>query len=214
MSDNFYYYWMFNEGLPERICDEIIQYGKDNKDRETTGIIGELGQGRDIKKNPLSKKETKKLHELRKSNVVWMDDPWIYKEIHPFIERANIEAEWNYQYDWSETCQFTKYEKGDYYDWHCDSWRAPYKQGNFQKGKIRKLSVTVCLSDSNSFKGGDLQFDYRDQHPRGPKPIHTVTNVSKGSIIVFPSWLWHRVTPVTKGIRHSLVIWSCGWPFK
>jgi len=214
MSDNFYYYWMFNEGLPERICDEIIQYGKDNKDRETTGIIGELGQGRDIKKNPLSKKETKKLHKLRKSNVVWMDDPWIYKEIHPFIERANIEAEWNYQYDWSETCQFTKYEKGDYYDWHCDSWRAPYKQGNFQKGKIRKLSVTVCLSDSNSFKGGDLQFDYRDQHPKRPKPIHTVTNVSKGSIIVFPSWLWHRVTPVTKGIRHSLVIWSCGWPFK
>ena len=151
MSDNFYYYWMFNEGLPERICDEIIQYGKDNKDRETTAIIGELGQGRDIKKNPLSKKETKKLHKLRKSNVVWMDDPWIYKEIHPFIERANIEAEWNYQYDWSETCQFTKYEKGDYYDWHCDSWKVPYKQGNFQKGKIRKLSVTVCLSDSNSF---------------------------------------------------------------
>tara|TARA_R110000803_G_scaffold48481_1_gene100713 strand:- start:173 stop:817 length:645 start_codon:yes stop_codon:yes gene_type:complete len=214
MSNNFNYCWVFKRGLPERICDEIIQNAKLKSNEQRVAITGDFGQDRDPEKNPLSKKEKKQLNNIRKSNVIWMDDTWIYKEIHPFIANANVAAGWDYETHWSESCQFTKYSKGDFYDWHSDSWRMPYESKGFEKGKIRKLSVTVCLSDPNEFEGGDLQFDYRDQHPKKPKPIHTVNDIKKGSIIVFPSWVWHRVTPVTKGIRNSLVIWTCGWPFK
>ena len=59
-------------------------------------------------------------------------------------------AGWNFQWDYSEACQFTKYEKGQYYDWHCDGWDKPYNKPNTpEHGKIRKLSVTVTLSDPN-----------------------------------------------------------------
>lgn len=209
----FNYFWIFKEGLPKRICDDIIKYGDLKKEEERLGIIGDIGD-RDITKKPLTKKELKKLYELRKSNIVWMEDRWIYQEVHPFIHAANKQAGWNYQWDWSETSQYTIYNKGGYYDWHCDSWPAPYKGEGEQKGKIRKLSVTVCLSDASEFEGGDLEFDYRNVHPKKPKPIIKASDLTKGSIVVFPSWVWHRVTPVTKGIRKSLVVWSCGWPFK
>jgi predicted 2-oxoglutarate/Fe(II)-dependent dioxygenase YbiX len=64
----------------------------------------------------------------------------------------------------SESCQFTKYKKGQYYDWHCDSWDQPYQrqQGDPSHGKIRKLSVTVTLSDPKDYKGGELEFDFRN----------------------------------------------------
>ena len=214
ISDNFNYCWVFKRGLPERVCDEIIKSAQLKSNQQRMAITGDFGHSRDVVKNPLNKKETKKLNKIRKSNIIWMNDNWIYKEIHPFIANANKEAGWNYETNWSESCQFTKYNKGDFYDWHSDSWRLPYKSDGIENGKVRKLSVTVCLSDPNVFKGGDLQFDYRDQHPKRPKQIHTVNDMKKGSIIVFASWVWHRVTPVTKGIRYSLVIWTCGWPFK
>jgi len=214
MNNSFNYCWVFKRGLPERVCDEIIKNAELKKNQQRMAITGDFGHGRDVVKNPLNKKETKKLNSIRKSNVIWMNDNWIYKEVHPFISNANVAAGWNYETHWSESCQFTKYNKNDFYDWHSDSWRMPYESEGFEKGKIRKLSVTVCLSDPNEFEGGDLQFDYRDLHPKKPKPIHTVNDIKKGSIIVFPSWVWHRVTPVKKGTRHSLVIWTCGWPFK
>ena len=49
-----------------------------------------------------------------------MNDRWIYKEIQPYVHQANASAGWNFQWDFSESCQFTKYTKGQFYDWHCD----------------------------------------------------------------------------------------------
>jgi len=207
------YCWVFKKGLPERICDDIIKYGDIRKNEEIIGTTGDIKE-RDFIKNPLSEKEIKKLYKLRKSNIVWMNDYWVIKEIQPFINIANSEAGWNYQWDFSETCQYTIYNKGGYYDWHCDSWPAPYKDEGPKKGKVRKLSVTVCLSDENEYEGGDLQFDYRDLHPDAPRKISTMGKLSKGSVVVFPSWVWHRVTKLKKGCRKSLVVWNIGWPYK
>ena len=82
-------------------------------------------------------------------------------------------------------------------------------------GKIRKLSVTVSLSNSKDYEGGELEFDFRNKDPEKKRNIVTCEEiVERGSIVVFPSHLWHRVQPVTKGIRYSLVIWSLGQPFK
>ena len=97
------YYWFFPSAIPERICDDIARYGKQIQDQ--MAVTG--GYGKDPK--DLSKKEIKDLKRKRDSNIVWMNDRWIYKEIHPYINQANVNAGWNFEWSWSESCQFTKY---------------------------------------------------------------------------------------------------------
>jgi PKHD-type hydroxylase len=203
-----HHYWYFQSAVPVRICDEIIKYGKSISDQ--MAVTGGYGGKK------LNKDEIKDLKSKRDSNVVWMNDRWIYKEIQPYIHQANANAGWNFEWDYSESCQFTKYEKGQFYNWHCDSWNQPYNQPNTSShGKIRKLSVTVSLSDPKDYKGGELEFDFRN-HEEGKKfNIRKCTEIlPKGSVVVFPSHVWHRVCPVKKGSRYSLVIWNLGWPFK
>ena len=140
---------------------------------------------------------------------------WIYKEIQPYIHQANNNAGWNFDWDYSESCQFTIYKKKQYYDWHCDSWDKPYNEDGPTKGKIRKLSVTVSLTDPQEYKGGELEFDFRNEDPDKKPAIRSCTEIlPKGSLVVFPSFVWHRVKPVTKGVRYSLVIWNLGYPFR
>ena len=204
------YYWYFQSAIPHRICDDIVRYGKQLQDGlATTGGYG------DVKK--LNQSQIKDLKKKRDSNIVWMSDRWIYKEIQPYVHQANQAAGWNFQWDFSEACQFTKYNKGQYYDWHCDGWDQPYQRqaGDPSNGKIRKLSVTVTLSDPKEYKGGELEFDFRNLDPDKPrKPVKWKEILPKGSLVVFPGFVWHRVCPVKKGSRHSLVIWNLGWPFK
>jgi PKHD-type hydroxylase len=213
---NYYYY--FQSAIPPRICDLIVQYGKAEKQREQQAITGGHGRDRDLEKNPLTDNEINDIKKVRNSNIVWMNDRWIYKEIQPYIHEANEKAGWNFEWDWSESCQFTKYKLNQYYDWHCDSWDKPYIRENTSApdhGKIRKLSVTVSLSNPEDYKGGELEFDLRDQGPEKKPNIHVCKQIlPKGSLVVFPSFVWHRVKPVTSGTRYSLVIWNLGRPFK
>ena len=207
------YYWWFQSAIPPRICDDIINYGLKHKDNRA--LTGGLGIDRDVNKKPLNKKEIKNLKKKRDSNIVWMDDRWIYKEIHPYIHEANQKAGWNFNWDWSESCQFTKYNPGQYYDWHSDSWEGVYKEKGSTQGKIRKLSVTVSLSDEKDYSGGELEFDFRNTDPHKKRNVKVCKDIlPKGSIIVFPSFVWHRVRPVKKGVRYSLVLWNLGYPFK
>ena len=205
---NYYYY--FQSVVPERICNDIVRYGKQLQDgMATTGGYGDP--------KTLNQKQIKDLKKKRDSDIVWMNERWIYREIQPYIHEANQLAGWNFQWDFSESCQFTKYNKGQYYDWHCDGWDQPdQKQGdNSLNGKIRKLSVTVSLSDPKDYKGGELEFDFRNLVPDKKPDIRKCKEIlPKGSLVVFPGFVWHRVCPVKKGTRHSLVMWSLGWPFK
>ena len=204
------YYWYFQSAIPERICDEIVRYGKQLQNKMAlTGAF-------DGAEKKLSPQQIKDLKKKRNSDIVWIDSSWVYKEIHPYIHKANKSADWNFQWDWSEPCQFTKYEKGQFYDWHCDSFYKPYNEPNSRRhGKIRKLSVTVSLSDPKDYKGGELEFDFRDLDPDKKPNIRRCTEIlPKGSLVVFPGFVWHRVCPVKKGSRYSLVIWNLGLPFK
>ena len=209
------YYW-FKEVLTPKFCDDVIKYG--NSKNKKTALIGGIGENRDLNKNPLTKKEIKNLQKIRKSEVIWMTDQWIYKEIIPYVKIANQKAGWNFQFDRSEACQFTTYGPGQYYDWHCDSNEDPYKRENEndpEHGKIRKLSVTCSLTDPKKYKGGELEFNFNRPNQKKKYNIKKCIEIlPKGSIVVFPSFVWHRVCPVTKGTRNSLVIWSIGWPFK
>ena len=176
-------------------------------------VTGGYGDGK-----KLNQKQIKDLKTKRDSNIVWMSDRWIYKEIQPYVYKANQNAGWNFEWDFSEACQFTKYQKGQYYDWHCDSWDRPYIREHANDpshGKIRKLSVTVTLSDPKDYKGGELEFDFRQNDPDKKRQIIKCKEIlPKGSLVVFPSFVWHRVCPVTRGERNSLVIWNLGYPFR
>ena len=201
-----YYYWYFKAAIPERICDDIVRYGKEQK--KETALTGDAGKD-------ITKIELKNIQKKRKSDVVWMHDRWIYKEIQPYIHQANASADWNFDWDWSESCQFTEYKKGQFYDWHCDTHPEPYinHENSNTHGKQRKLSVTVSLTDPDEYEGGDLEFDFRNTD-EGSQPSICDEIRKKGSVIVFPSFVWHRVKPVTKGTRHSLVCWNLGYPFR
>ena len=204
------YCWWFQKAIPERICDDIVKYANSIKDQiAVTGVYGN---------KKLNTKEVKDLKKKRNSDIVWLSDSWIYKEIQPYVNLANQNAGWNFQWDWSEACQFTKYKKGQYYDWHCDSWDKPYlpqNQNDPTYGKVRKLSVTLSLSDPEEYSGGELEFDFRNTDPYKKRNVYKCKEIlPKGSLVVFPSFVWHRVCPVKKGSRHSLVIWNLGWPFR
>ena len=203
-----YYYWYFQSVIPPKICDDIIEYGKSQQ--EQIALTGNYDPEK------VNEDDIKDVSKKRKSNVVWMNDRWIYNEIHPYINLANKNAEWNFQWDHSESCQFTKYKLNQFYDWHCDSWDRPYDKPDdlSRHGKIRKLSVTVSLSDETEYEGGDFEFDFRNNDKGSNQPRLCKEIRPKGSVVVFPSFVWHRVKPVTSGTRYSLVIWNLGKPWK
>ena len=207
------YYWHFPAALTPKFCDDVIAYAKSKKE-----VMARTGGYGDKK---LNKQEVLDLKRKRNSDLVWLNDSWIYRELHPYVNIANKNAGWNFDWERSEPCQFTKYKHNQYYDWHCDSWHKTYDRknpNNPEHGRIRKLSMTCQLTDGSEYKGGELEFDYRNYDPHMRDEAKHVKQAKeilpKGSIIVFPSFVWHRVKPVMKGTRYSLVLWNIGHPFK
>jgi len=173
---------------------------------------------------------------VRDSEVAWLSEQWMYDLVQPYIAKANKEAGWNFEWDCSEQFQFTVYKPGGFYGWHSDcgicnfskykraipgitpenndgNYPSDYSVDSWRIGKIRKLSVTINLNAPGEYEGGNLKFDY-GPHSEGER-YHECTEIRpQGSIIVFPSFIEHQVTPVTKGTRYSLVLWSLGKPFK
>ena len=208
---NYYYY--FQSALTPRFCDELIKYGISQQ--EQLALTG--GQTEKVNKGkPLDDKDIIDLKKKRDSNIVWLNDRWIYKEIQPFIHQANKLANWNFDWSFSESCQFTKYKLNQFYDWHADAWESAYDNPSNPDthGKIRKLSVTCSLSAPEDYEGGELEFDFRNTDPDKQSVRKCAEIKPRGSIVVFPSFVWHRVKPVTKGTRYSLVIWNLGYPYK
>ena len=78
--------------------------------------------------------------------------------------------------------------------------------------KIRKLSMTCSLSHPEDYKGGRLEFQFRNKDNPN-ETIECTEIMTRGSVVIFPSFLWHRVRPVTEGTRYSLVVWNMGNPF-
>jgi len=196
-------YWFWKSSIPSNLCDDIVQHGLSKQESKAwTGTA----------EDPTPEETADK---IRQSNVSWLDDRWIYDIIQPYVTQANESAGWNFEWDWSETIQFTKYKLNQFYDWHQDAYNKPYPDdGNPNRtGKIRKLSIIVTLVDGSEYDGGDLQMNFR--HKAKIDEIKTITEIRpKGSVIVFPSYIFHRVTPVTRGTRYSLVNWNIGYPYK
>ena len=153
----------------------------------------------------------------RNSKVTWIKKwPELTQNIDKSISR--FQKTWGFDLKTFEPLQYSNYNEGDYYDWHNDQHESAYGDG-----LIRKLSFTIFLN--NDYEGGDFEICKLSGSKELPKI--NVTNISKkiitdegglqpsvGTIIIFPSYVWHRVAPVTKGVRKSLVGWILGKPFR
>jgi len=189
-NDPQQYYW-FESGLTK---EELIKFNNLilNLEYHDATIIGDSASG-------------EKSLDVRSSKIKWIphsnDWNWLYNKFQDMITEANDEL-WNFNiYDIVEEIQYTEYHASDkgHYDWHQDIGPGD--------ASLRKISLTVQLTDSDLYEGGDLEIwqggEVRDKTPRG-----------SGIVIIFPSYMMHRVTPVTKGVRRSLVLWVGGEHYK
>ena len=167
---------------------------------------------------------------FRNSNVTWIDEsdkdgalPWteLIKQITQQVNNTN-DKHWGFDLSKCEPLQYSIYNEGDYYNWHNDQRESVYEDG-----LARKLSFTVFLNED--YDGGDFEIVQLSAEKELPKlnvenvsatllvnegGIITGPQPAAGTMIVFPSYLWHRVEPVIKGPRKSLVGWFLGKPFK
>lgn len=246
---NYYYY--IKSALSPETCDKILEIGKNKLAAlENSGVNTEAVTFGDNQKgarpkaapqneDPLSEVDAKNDVYIRDSNIVWLDDQWLYDTLYPFLHQANKGAGWNWDLDYSEALQFTKYGQDQFYGWHVDGnsdaygaykrylhgiTNVPLKNNgglpsgyttyNKFVGKVRKISMTINLCEEGDYDGGDLKFDF-GVHRRKEHRFHTCEEIRpRGSIIIFPSFVQHCVTPVTRGTRYSLVMWTLGAPWK
>ena len=212
-----------SRAIPPSICEEIIKIGKD-----TWTEYGQIGGGEDGFED----------HFTRKSGVAWLDRDaklsdglTIFDHITPHVREINEEY-FKFDLNFHENYQFTtyKYDKHakEFYGWHCDGHHTPYTEKDCENdphkeervGGYRKLSYSVNLTHPDNYEGG--HFEWTDPFAINPQNM-TPDNITyraqqssreQGSIIVFPSFLYHQVTPVTRGMRHSLVGWIAGPTFR
>ena len=140
--------------------------------------------------------------KTRTSHISWI--PFkkmteMYKQIEQTMKQTNGN---HFGFDGmqiTEMAQYTEYPEGGFYDWHVDN------DVNFQhEPPVRKISMTCLLSPEHEFEGGDLELIKEGK----------VAKIIQGQAIFFASFIRHRVKPVTKGNRKSLVMWFGGTPLK
>jgi PKHD-type hydroxylase len=174
---------------PEQ-CKMIINAG-----RAEPRNNAEVGNDKDNKKTQVNTK-------TRTSHISWipfskMTD--MYKDIDKIMQATNRN---HFGFDGmtiNEMAQYTEYPEGGFYDWHVDN------DINFtHEPPVRKISMTCLLSPENEFEGGDLELMSEGK----------VAKIKQGQAIFFASFIRHRVKPVTRGRRQSLVMWFGGTPFK
>jgi len=168
-------------------CEKIIQLGDQQKLE-----LAKVKDGNQLNRN---------------SYVNWIKDESLVKQITPIINESNEKSNWNFLLRKFEPLQYTVYDVKNHYDWHIDTHEKPYEDK-----LTRKLSFTICLNDD--YTGGD--FEMCIPHPSHSKNKYFRFNkvFKQGTIIVFPSHIWHKVHPIISGTRKVLVGWVVGTSFK
>ena len=174
-------YWRWENGLSPELCDLLL------KERTTfEEVPGEVHGGNGV--SGLVNES------IRKSNVCWAPvNHWVEGILYNHGLYACEAAGWGFQLGRPEPIQLTAYDKDAFYGWHED-W-DPFSTSLL----IRKVSVVALLSDPADFQGGELQF-----------ADGVAVDMKRGTIVAFPSFSQHQVTPVTSGTRYSAVCWING----
>ena len=180
-----FYFW--DKILPDEAFDMIIQEGLALNNFKSAAVNSDNTKDRD----------------LRQGSIAWFDkDSQVDALLASYVATANVEAKWTYILTESEKVQFSIYGLQSRYGWHRDT------DIKLDDGvPIRKVSVSVQLSHPDDYEGGDFEIKnfFGHQLDNNKKELR-----NRGTIIVFPSFLEHQVTPVTKGTRYSLVQWYSG----
>ncbi len=146
-----------------------------------------------------------KSHDIRRADLAWLEDipaaNWVMDRMVRIVAQANREG---FAFDldnFSESAQVARYgaDRLAHFDWHADIGSGPL-------AKRRKLTVVVQLSDASDYQGGALELR--------PDSNTVQANTAQGTATVFPSFVLHRVTPVTEGTRWSLTLWAHGPAFR
>jgi PKHD-type hydroxylase len=144
-------------------------------------------------------------HNIRRADLIWLDDvpgtDWVMERMIDLVRVANRDV---FDFDvseFAESPQVARYgaEREGHFDWHSDV-------GEGRLAERRKLTVVVQLSPPDAYEGGDL-----DLMPGAGK---RTADRARGTATIFPAFVLHRVTPVTRGERHSLTVWCHGAPFR
>ena len=141
----------------------------------------------------------------RNANVQFVYDKQIMSRWLSVANTINKDIEWNLELDAIESIQYGEYNEEQYYDWHIDQHKVVYGDG-----RVRKCSFSVFLNDD--YEGGE--FDLELGGPNIEDRLKTFKKLPKNQMIFFQSEFWHRVRPVTKGVRKSLVAWVLGPKYK
>ena len=140
--------------------------------------------------------------KTRTSHISWIPFkkmPEMYRDIEKIMKQTNGN---HFGFDGmqiTEMAQYTEYPEGGFYDWHVDN-----DVNCAHEPPVRKISMTCLLSPENEFEGGDLELQAEGK----------VAKIKQGHAVFFASFIRHRVKPVTRGNRKSLVMWFGGTPFK
>jgi PKHD-type hydroxylase len=180
--------WVFwDDAFTMDECSQIIQYG------ESLGLTSA-----DVS-NPDGSKQVTEVRDSMVSLITPnIDTSWIFQRLTDVIQSLNSQYYKFDIYGLVEGLQFTRYDApSGFYTSHIDC---------IPNGPVRKLSITMQLSDQKEYDGGTLEIQVGHDSIVCPR--------EKGKIILFPSYSLHRVTPVTKGSRYSLVCWVTGPAFK
>jgi PKHD-type hydroxylase len=167
---------------------------------EECAKIIEIGEKKVLSKASISNNEG--LDGIRNSKVSWLysidDMDWAYRRVTDAVMSLNNQYFKFDLFGFIEGFQFTRYDApSDFYGMHIDK---------ALNGVVRKLSLTIQLSDPQYYEGGELALQFSKEPDIMPK--------EQGKMIVFPSYVLHEVKPVTQGTRYSLVAWISGTPFK
>ena len=191
-------YKAYDRAIPKSVCEEIVRCGDQLKSQQGT-VKSQTSDDFEIDE------------KIRKTNVAfWDDQQWINGLVTHFIAIANRDI-WGFEVLVSQGVQYGIYAEAGFYDWHKDEFEWPLGDDHPReewRGLNRKLSASVNLLDGDEFEGGDIRFkDAWGNEIEVPEGRH------QGSVVVFPSYVLHSVTPVTRGVRKSLVSWILGPQF-
>jgi PKHD-type hydroxylase len=190
-EQTIYSWWKFDNALDDETVDKILEIGKG--EWKTAEVMD--------KDNPIKE-------EIRKTDLIWNNEQWLYDTFWGYMITANQSAGWNLELSCAESFQLGRYTDGGHYDFHLDNMGfEKMKSDNIMDGTTRKLSMVCWLNED--FEGGEFEFHDTVSSKDDPDRIIKPT---KGTIVFFPSWLAHKVHPVTEGTRYSLVTWFRGQP--
>jgi PKHD-type hydroxylase len=140
--------------------------------------------------------------KTRTSHISWIPFskmPEMYKTIEQLMLKTNANHFGFENMQLTEPAQYTEYPEGGFYDWHTDN-----DVTMAHEPPVRKISMTLLLSSESEFEGGGLEL--MDENK--------VVRPKQGQAIFFASFIRHRVVPIKKGIRKSLVMWFGGTPLR